>query len=235
MNPLHPLGILTDSPEKLEGVALAFLTDGLHRARTKTIEGLEIVRRELREGMTELEARKLALRVFTDLGMRKHWHQPWIRFGKGTTLTFSDPLSEHRLKPGAPYLLDLGPVWSDGAMEYEGDYGDTFIFGEATENADAARCAETARRLFREARAEWREHRRTGYEIYELLRHRATEEGYQLLEEPSGHRVSDFPHHKYTKGSLAKVPFTPQGSLWVLEVHLVDRARRFGAFFEDLL
>lgn len=212
-----------------------FIRDGLFRAREKTISVLEEIRRMLREGMTENDARLLALTVFKSHGVTKHWHKPYIRFGSGTTLTFNEPLqAEYRLRTGDAYYLDLGPVWADAdlGLEYEGDYGDTFAFGR---NTEAEKCAETAHAIFREAQAAWRATKLTGEELYRLMEKRARKEGYVFVAGVEGHRVSDFPHHKYTKENLARMPFVPSESIWVLELQLNDPAGRFGAFFEDLL
>lgn len=219
----------------MEAVDPKFVTEGLLRAREKTIAGLATLRGELKEGMTEDEARKLALRVFREQGVTKHWHKPYIRFGAGTTLTFNDPLQpDYRLQTGDPYYIDLGPVWSDPelGLEYEGDYGDTFVFGE---NAEAEKCAATARQLFGEAKSAWRSQSLSGQGLYEFLRRRSHEMGYLLVDGVEGHRVADFPHHRYSKAQLATVPFFPSAAVWVLELQLNDPQRRFGAFFEDLL
>jgi methionyl aminopeptidase len=45
-----------------------------------------------------------------------------------------------------------------------------------------------------------------------------------------GHRISDFPHAAIHTGSLAEFAMTPAAMRWILETHLVDPKRRFGAF-----
>lgn len=231
----HHLGVHGSSQSALEAVSPEFIRDGLIRARQKTMEVLEEIRRSLGEGMTEDEARVLALATFKRHGVTKHWHKPNIRFGPGTTLNFNSPLQpDYRLKKGDAYYLDLGPVWPDSDLElqYEGDYGDTFTFGE---NPEAEKCADTSRKIFREARAQWLEKKLSGEQLYSFMAGRAKDLGYHFVEGVEGHRVSDFPHHKYTKESLAKQAFVPSETLWVLEIQLNDPAGRFGAFFEDLL
>lgn len=235
MSDLHPLGVLAGSREALEAVDPKFLVEGLLSARRRTVEALERIRASLREGMTEDEARALSMKRLAELGALKHWHKPYVRFGPGTALTFHEPLqADYRLRAGDPFYLDLGPVWHEPetGLDYEGDYGDTFVLGA---NPEAERCAAAARALFAEARLDWKEGRRRGDEIYALLKRRAGELGYGLLEQVAGHRLGDFPHHRHSKERLAKVAFHPSPALWVLEVQLVDPARRFGAFFEDLL
>lgn len=235
MSTPHNLGVHGNSQSALEAVSPEFIREGLLRARVKTIAVLEEIRGALKEGMTEDEARLLALAIFKSHGVTKHWHRPHVRLGVGTTLNFNHPIQQdYRLKKGDAYYLDLGPAWPDAelGLEYEGDYGDTFTFGA---NPEVEKCAEASRKIFHEARALWREKKLTGLELYAYMSGRAKELGYHFVEGVEGHRVSDFPHHKYTKESLSKVDFVPSETIWVLELHLKDPAGRFGAFFEDLL
>lgn len=235
MNEPHPLGVFSSSQEKLESVDPKFLVKGLVRARDKTVRVLEEIKSRLVEGMTEDDARKIGLEIFKDAGVTKHWHKPVIRFGPGTALTFHSPLQPaYRLQPNDPYYLDLGPVWPDSELdlEYEGDYGDTFVFGK---NSEAEKCAQVARVLFDEGKKLWREKKVTGAELYQYLDRRTTELGYVRLPQVDGHRVGDFPHQKYSKEGLSKVPFVPTDSLWILEIQINDPQNRFGAFFEDIL
>lgn len=235
MNEPHPLQVGAISREVLEGVDPLFIRDGLLRARQKTIDVLNEIRGQICEGMTEDDARKLSLEVFARHGAKKHWHRPFVRMGGGTVFTFNDPLQkDYRLQLGDPFYLDYGPIWPDPewGLEYEGDYGDTFVLGS---NPLAEELAQAARSLFQEAQKHWQENHATGIEIYSLLMRRAQEMGYSLVEQAGGHRVGDFPHHRFSKQSLSKTNFVPQNLIWVLEVQLLEPNRKFGAFFEDLL
>ncbi len=235
MSELHPLQVTSFDSAKIEGVSPTFAKAGLLKAREKTIQVLREIQSELKVGMTEDDARKLTLDIFKRHGVTKHWHRPYVRFGEGTLLTFNHPTrTDLTLQKNDPYYLDLGPVWKDEelGLEYEGDYGDTFVFGE---NAGAEKCANAARDLFALARNAWREKQISGTAIYELLLAEATARGYELDREVEGHRVSDFPHHRFSKDHLALMPFTPSDTLWVLEVKLNEPAQKWGAFFEDIL
>src|SRR5262249_48128215 len=156
-----------------------------------------------------------------------------VRFGPGTALTFHDPIqADYRLKSGDMVYLDLGPIWADAetGLEYEGDVGDSFVLGT---NKEAEKCASSARSLWKEAQAEWKKGAKTGKELYAFLKKRAAESGYEFVEKVQGHRLSDFPHTKYSKSTLAVTPFYPTEALWILEFQINDRAGRFGAFYED--
>lgn len=236
MSHFHKLGVQEMSGRRLpEAVDERFVLAGLLRARRKTIEATYELKGMIREGMTEEDGRRLALDVFRDFGVERHWHRPYVRFGKGTLLTFHDSLQEgYQLQQNDPFYLDVGPVWKDEetGLEYEGDFGDSFVRGT---NPEASRCAAVARDLFDEAKLFWNESKTTGDEIYRFLRERARARGYVLDESVEGHRAGDFPHHRFSKDTLASVSYSPGPGLWVLEVKINDLKGRFGAFFEDVL
>ena len=232
---LHELRVLAVSDYPEEKVDEKFVLEGLLDARRKTLDVMHEVRLALEPGLTEDDARKLALEIFRKAGVTKHWHKPYIRFGRGTALTFHEPLQkDYKLSINDPYYIDLGPIWPDEArgLDYEGDVGDTFVLGE---NAAAELCANTARQIFAEAQAEWQKSSCTGEELYRFAKLRAEHYGYKLGESVDGHRLSDFSHHHYSRKRLAELTFSPSASLWVLEIQIMSPDMSFGAFFEDIL
>jgi methionine aminopeptidase len=236
MESLHPIGVSEEFRGKIEGVHPDFLQSGILWARDRSWEAFHQIKDEIREGLTELEARRLAVEIFTRHGVTKHWHQPSIRFGSGTTLTFNQPLrDDYRLKSGDPVFMDLGPVWTqaESLISYEGDVGDSFVFGE---NPAAEKCITTVRALFDEGKALWeKNHDISGKEIYRRLTERANQQGYELIDDVVGHRIGDFPHQKFSKEKFPKIEFRPSAHLWILELQIVDRAASLGAFYEDVL
>ena len=186
---------------------------GLWMAREKTINAFQTITSQLREGMSESDARRLIYSIFSDLGCKKHWHKPYARFGLGTLLSFNESQeSGPNFSLNLPAFLDLGPVWFDSEtqLEYEGDFGDTFVLGE---NFEANHCAKVCRDLFEEARNLWHKEPQTGYEIYHFLKARSLELGFILREDVCGHRVGDFPHNRHSKMSLSDAKFIPSKSL----------------------
>jgi hypothetical protein len=160
MNIPHPLGVLAPSQEALEAVDPRFIKEGIYHARDKTKLALQKIHAAITIGMTEEEGRKLALEICATMGATKHWHTPHVRFGAGTLLNFNDKRrSDRQLELGNACYIDLGPVWTDPAHElsYEGDYGDSFVFGE---NPDAELCVSACHQLFQEAQNEWRKNER---------------------------------------------------------------------------
>jgi hypothetical protein len=47
-----------------------------------------------------------------------------------------------------------------------------------------------------------------------------------------GHRVGDWPHGEYTRGTLANATVVPEAGLWILEIHFICSTSGRAAFFE---
>lgn len=232
---LHSVGVSHPTSNHPESLSSQFVLEGLLRAREKTWEVVEQIQKEIKEGIQEAEASKLALNIFSDFGVSKHWHKPYIRLGPGTTRSFRDPIQpDYRLQPNDPFYIDVGPVWKDPdfELEYEGDAGDTYILGS---NPQALKCIETARGMFQDIQTRYHQEQMSGVEIYKRLKELAEENKYELIENVDGHRLSDFPHHKYTKERLAHLPSKPKSGFWILEIQIKSTSLNVGAFYEDLL
>jgi Xaa-Pro aminopeptidase len=213
----------------LERVGTAFAADTMLSVRDKTRAAIHAIAAQCRPGMVEEDAVEMAKGILKGAGMRRGWHDVYVRFGSNTTKTFGAP-SDPGIVLGDDdiFLIDIGPVWE----KWEGDGGDTFVTGE---DAEMTRCARDAKALFHEVRAKWRDDRLTGQALYEFAERRATELGWKLNLDLSGHRISDFPHAAVYEGPLAEVPFHPAPLLWVLEIHIRHPEKAYGAFFEDML
>ena len=213
----------------LERVGVAFAADTMLSVRDKTRTAIHAIAAQCRPGMVEEDAVEMAKGILKAAGMQRGWHEVYVRFGSNTTKTFG-ALSDPGIVLGDDdiFLIDIGPVWE----RWEGDGGDTFVTGS---DAEMARCAQDAKALFHEVRAKWRDEKLTGQALYEFADRRATELGWKLNLDLSGHRISDFPHAAIYEGPLAEVPFNPSPLLRVLEIHIRHPSKASGAFFEDML
>jgi hypothetical protein len=87
----------------------------------------------------------------------------------------------------------------------------------------------------------------TGGELYNIACDLAQEAGWEFGGEIAGHLVGSFPHERIPKDKITlyiingnQEPMSRLGAdglkrHWILEIHLVDRARQIGAFYEQLL
>ena len=87
----------------------------------------------------------------------------------------------------------------------------------------------------------------TAGSLYDFVCDLAIEAGWEFGNRTAGHIIGHFPHEKnigpdarfsIRHGNTIKLrERTPVGAPrhWILEIHFVDRANRFGGFFEELL
>jgi hypothetical protein len=245
-NELHQIGVAEADRHRVEAICAAAGADAilhaLERAQKKSWEVLRILHSQLVEGMTEAEARPWALEILKQHGVTKNWHRPNLRFGPGSRLSFNDPLStDYRLKPGDSVMIDLGPVWKDEelGLEMEGDVGETIVWKPVGAiPSEQQHCIDVSRELFewgRQQVAQKTGAAHSGRGLYEQLAERAQSRGLVLLQGVEGHRLSDFPHHQYSKHRISQLDFVPTPGRWVLEVQVLHPTLPYGAFYEDLV
>lgn len=219
---------MTPSPAS-ERVGPAFSVDGMLLARNKTRQAIADIAACILPGMIEEDAVRLAKQTLIDAGMALSWHPTRVRFGANTLKSMRQP-STPGVVLGAQdiFFLDIAPRLD----AWEGDGGKSYTVGG---NADHARCARDAESLFHEVRGVWLRERLSGQALYAYADRQARAMGWELNFDLPGHRVSDFPHAAIHTGSLADLETAPSEMRWILEIHLRDPGRRFGAFFEDML
>ncbi len=202
------------------------------------IERRGMVRPGVGERQLSDEIRDLAADMF---GVTRHWHRRVVRAGENSLLPFhADPPDRVMADDDIAYL-DLGPIFE----EWEADFGRTFVLGEDPDKLalrDALPRVWQAGRTFFEANADI-----TGAQLYEHVVGLAQAEGFEFGAPIAGHLLGEFPHKKISgdearfyvaPGSDEPMRRTdPTGRVchWILEVHLANRARGFGGFYEQLL
>ncbi|HFL2187256.1 TPA: M24 family metallopeptidase [Pseudomonas putida] len=218
-NTLHP---------ELEKVGPRYSLDGMLAAREQSVRSVAAIASQLRVGMTTAQALEMAAQTLQAMGASHTWHPTYIRFGDDTVRTPRQGIDLQRvLRTTDIVVVDVGPVW-DG---YEGDYGDTFVFGQRDLHHA---CVKALHEVFDETRQAWGRGL-TGRELYDFAEHSAQAKGWQLERNLAGHRIADFPHMLYGQDKLAEVEIVPSEVVWVLEIQLCHPTEPVGAFFEDIL
>jgi len=213
----------------IEGTGSDFAMDGFMAVRARTRKAVHMIAEQIAPGMSEDEAKEIARETLASLEMRRGWHHIIVRCGPNTTKDFME-----RSEPGVVlqdndiFFIDIGPVYGD----FEGDAGDTFVFGD---NPLHLKAKTDAREIWEIVRAKWLAEHITGVELYEFAIKTTEEFGWTLNKDLSGHRLSDYPHSAHYDGPLAEVGFKPSPNLWVLEIAIAHPDKSFGAFYEDLL
>jgi len=213
----------------IEGTGTGFDLDGFMAVRARTRRAVHLIADQLTPGLSEEQAKEIARTTLSALEMRRGWHHIIVRCGSNTTKDFME-----RSEPGVVlgendiFFVDIGPVYGD----FEGDAGDTFVFGDDQRHLKAQR---DVREIWEIVRAKWLAERVTGVELYEFAIETTERFGWKLNMDLSGHRLSDYPHSAHYDGPLAEVGFAPSPNLWVLEIAIASPDKSFGAFYEDLL
>ena len=118
----------------LEATGEKFSVQPFLEMRRRTRRAVNDIAARVEVGMVEEDARAMARDLLAERGMNKGWHHVIVRFGTNTTKDFMEP-SEKGAVLGAEdiFFVDIGPVHGD----FEGDGGDTFVFGSDPEHLRA--------------------------------------------------------------------------------------------------
>ncbi|TVY83820.1 hypothetical protein LSUE1_G001326 [Lachnellula suecica] len=217
----------------------AYLLD----AQTKAVALFEEIERDLiRPGISE----KALSDQIHELGakrhnIRTHWHKRVIRSGPNTLLPYAENTPDRIIQADDILFVDLGPVFE----AWEADFGRTFVLGD---DPIKKKLRDSLEPVWLAVKARYRSNPdMTGEELYDIACELAKEAGWEFGGDIAGHLVGSFPHeriprdkiHLYiTKGShepMSRLGKDGQKRHWILEIHLVDRAREIGAFYEQLL
>lgn len=184
------------------------------------------------------QIRDLAAELF---GTRKFWHKRIVRAGANTVLPYDENPPDGILDADDILFLDFGPIFA----EWEADFGRTYVLGD---DPGKHRLADDLPRIWEAGRAYFDAHPDiTGAQLFSYVTEQITAAGWAHATEHAGHLVGEFPHERINGDELesyiAPANVSPMRRLdatgkqchWILEVHLVDRDRGFGGFFEQLL
>lgn len=184
------------------------------------------------------QVRGLANEMF---GTTKHWHKRIVRSGPHTLFPYRENPPDRVIEADDIVFADFGPIFE----EFEADLGRTYVLGDDPAKrrlaADLPVIFGAGRRYFA-ARPGI-----TGAELHAEVARLAGEAGWSLGGRHAGHLVGEFPHEKIDgadiESYIAPGNTTPmrrhdktgRRCHWILEVHLTDKARQFGGFYEQLL
>jgi len=215
--------------KSVEGVSDKFNLETYLKAKKVAQKVVLLAASQFDVGMTEEDGVRIIEELCVNFGIEKLWHPHRFRIGKNTTKSFREKSEPNiKLLDNDIYFIDIGPV-VDG---HEADYGQTFTVGQ---NLEFAHCQKSVKEIFNELKTLWKEQEITGSDLYERGEALAHEKGYILNTKMAGHRLGDFPHALFYKGSLSNFEKKPIDKLWILEILIRHPKKNFGAFFEDIL
>ncbi|AWW35522.1 M24 family metallopeptidase [Streptomyces cadmiisoli] len=174
-------------------------------------------------------------------GTTRHWHKRIVRSGPNTLRPYRENPPDRVIGEDDIVFADFGPIFED----YEADFGRTFVLGD---DPVKHRLRDDLSEIFAAGKRYFTKHDDiTGKQLYAEVERYAAEAGWALGGWHAGHLVGEFPHERID-GAETESYITPDNDTplrrtdkagqtchWILEVHLVDREREFGGFYEELL
>ncbi len=184
-----------------------------------------------------------AIRDLADemFGTRRFWHKRIVRTGINTLEPYRSNPPDLTIAADDITFLDFGPIFE----AWEADFGRTYVLGD-----DPAKIAlrDALEPVWQRGGDYFHAHPDvTGAELYAHVVDLARQSGWEFGSSIAGHLVGEFPHEKiaghktdsYIKlgsvGPMRRLDAAGRPCHWILEIHLVDRARGIGGFFEQLL
>ena len=178
-----------------------------------------------------------------EFGVKRHWHKRLVRTGPNTVCTYYDEPPLRVIAPEDTVYLDLGPVFE----EWEADIGRSYAMGG---DPDKQRLIADLPRVFERVKAHYDATPDiTGEALCRFAQRAAEDAGWLFGNNSAGHIVGEFPHAKRVPGTDRTQHSIKPGNakrmrdaddngderFWILEIHLVDKTRTFGGFYERLL
>jgi Xaa-Pro aminopeptidase len=184
------------------------------------------------------EIRDLAADRF---GVDRYWHKRIVRAGPNTLRPYRENPPDRTIESDDIVFCDFGPIFE----EWEADFGRTFVLGD--DPAKHRLCAAlpeiwVAGRAHFESQPDI-----TGEQLFDHVVQQSEAAGWYFGGTIAGHLVGQFPNEKIAGNDVGThiMPGSDQPMRradragrrchWILEVHLVDRSREFGGFYEELL
>jgi len=196
----------------------------------------------LAPGRTELQVQRAIRDLAIDLlGVEKHWHKRIVRAGTNTLAPYDENPPDRVIDEDDIVFLDFGPVFE----EWEADFGRTYVLGD---DPHKHRLRDDLPKVFDEGKRHFQANAEiTGEQLYAEVTRLSVQRGWEFGNYHCGHVVGEFPHvtpdQERTHNLLMPGSDKPLRRLdrdgkvthWILEVHLVDRERGIGGFYEELL
>jgi Xaa-Pro dipeptidase len=204
----------------------------------REVEARGLIRPGILESQLNQEIYELAKEMY---GISTYWHKRIVRAGENTLLPYADNPPDHTIGEDDILFLDLGPVFE----EYEADFGRTFVTGS---DPAKLKMRDDVGKAFADGKQYFKENPGiTADQLYAYAVSLAERYGWEFGGPIAGHLIGQFPHERiaedkvtlyvHPKSNLRMRSTDNEGRTrhWILEIHFVDRKRKIGGFFEELL
>jgi Xaa-Pro dipeptidase len=226
--------------EKVESNRGAALLQAQNNANElfRAVETQGIIRPNVTESQINQDIYDLAEKMF---GISTYWHKRIVRAGSNTLKPYDENPPDLTLAEDDILFLDLGPVFE----AWEADFGRTFVLGS---DPDKLKLRDDIAKAFAQGKQYFHSHPEIkADQLYRYAQKMARDYGWEYGGPIAGHLIGQFPHERIPndKISLYVHPENPmkmrgqdaegQQRHWILEIHFIDRAKKIGGFYEELL
>lgn len=171
-----------------------------------------------------------------------HWHKKIVRAGANTLATYSDNPPNRIIQEDDILFLDFGPIID----RYEADLGRTYVLGNDLMKLKLKNDVEKA---WYEIQAWYQQQKKLkASAIFQLAIDKAKEYGWTFTGAIAGHIVGKYPHeqpadpksweldiHPENHNDIFLLDANGQKRHWVLELQFIDKEKKIGSYFEQLL
>jgi len=181
---------------------------------------------------------KLALDLF---GIEKHWHKRIVRCGANTLSPYNENPPDLVIQEDDILFFDFGPIIG----EWEADLGRTYVIGNdplkhKLKNDIEKAWVETKEWFYTQTSL-------TAAELFHYSVEKAASYGWTFGGELAGHLIGEFPHERLEPGNyqlyvhpdnhndMFSTDANGNKREWILELHFVDKEKKIGGFYEQLL
>ena len=226
--------------EKVESNRAAALLQAQNNANElfQAVETRALIRPNVTESQINQDIYDLAEKMF---GISTYWHKRIVRAGSNTLRPYDENPPDLTLAEDDILFLDLGPVFE----AWEADFGRTFVLGS---DPLKLKLRDDIAKAFAQGKQYFHSHPEIkADELYRHAQKMARDYGWEYGGPIAGHLIGQFPHERIPndKISLYVHPENPmkmrgqdadgQQRHWILEIHFIDRAKKIGGFYEELL
>ena len=179
--------------------------------------------------------------AFKMYGIKKYWHKRIVRCGKNTLQPYNENPENLILQKDDILFIDFGPIFE----EWEADFGRTYVIGNNPYKIKLKNDIESA---WYDCKAYFETQKEiTGSALYSYVTNLANQYNWEFGGEIAGHIIGHYPHEKLEKAdktnyihpknheNMFSLDKNEKVRNWILEIHFVDKEKKIGGFFEQLL
>ena len=180
--------------------------------------------------------------AFEKFGISDHWHKKIVRSGANTLATYGENPPDRIIQEDDILFIDFGPI----VEGYEADLGRTYVLGN---DATKQKLKNDVEKAWYEIQS-WYQQKITlkASELFQYVVDTAGGYGWTFTGEIAGHIVGAYPHEQPLDPKSMELDIHPDNHNdmflldangnerhWILELQFIDKEKKIGGYFEQLL